>query len=108
MSRQLRPINDNIQVRFLKFHKDNPEVYTMLVKLARQVKDTGRTKYGIETLFARLRWHYSFETTTDDGFKLNNSHTSRYARLIMEQEADLKGFFHTRQICRAPGRQRAA
>ena len=38
--------------------------------------------------------------TTDEhsGFKLNNNYRSRYARLIMEQEADLEGVFQIREL----------
>lgn len=97
---QVRPTpRDTIQVRFEAFHTANPFVYDKLVSLAREVKSKGRTQYGIESLFARLRWHYEFETTGEQ-FKLNDHFTSRYARLIMEQESDLKGFFSTRQICK--------
>jgi hypothetical protein len=31
-------------------------------------------------------------------FRLSNSYRSRYARLIMEQEADLQDFFTTREL----------
>lgn len=107
MSRQLRPVpKDNIQVAFEKFHAANPEVYRKLVNLARTVKVTHDT-YGIESLFARLRWHFEFETT-GDYFKLNNNFRSRYARLVMEQEPDLKGFFRTRGICRNMHRRQVA
>jgi hypothetical protein len=98
MSRQLRPSpKDRIQERFEVFHEKNPHVYVKLVELARQVKASGLNTYGIEGLFARLRWYYSFETTGDP-FKLNNSYRSRYVRLIMDTESDLKGFFHTRTL----------
>lgn len=108
MSRQLRPQSkDNIQVSFEKFHADNPQVYKLLAQFARQVKASGRTQYGIENLFARLRWHVEIETTGDQ-FKLNNNMRSRYARLIMEQEPDLKGFFTTRKLtCGLRRRQNA-
>ena len=85
--------DDKIQVAFLKFHRDNPHVYRMLVKFARQVKDSGRRKYGIKSLFERLRWHLDFETKSDTDFKLNNNYTSRYARLLMETETDHKKLF---------------
>ena len=91
---------DEIQVAFEKFHTENPHVYQMLVKLARQVRDAGRTRYGIEGLFARLRWHYDFEARTDDEFKLNNNFRSRYARLLMEREEDLEGVFSVRELRR--------
>lgn len=91
---------DEIQIAFEKFHADNPNVYTMLVKLARQVKESGRKRYGIEMLFARLRWHYDFEVKSEEEFKLNNNFTSRYARLLMEQENDLEGVFSVRELRR--------
>ena len=38
-------------------------------------------------------------TTSDtSGFKLNDHYTSRYARLIMEREPDLRGIFRTRKL----------
>jgi len=46
----------------------------------------------------RVRWHMEIETRSDDGFKINNDFSSRYARRIMEQEPDLKGFFVTRRL----------
>jgi hypothetical protein len=90
--------DDPIQVAFLKFHRENPHVYRMLVKFARQVKDSGRRRYGIKSLFERLRWHYDFEVKSETDFKLNNNFTSRFARLLMEQEPDLEGVFETRKL----------
>ena len=49
-------------------------------------------------LFEVIRWQWSRETTASDGFRLNNSLTSRFARLIMEQEPDLEGFFDVREL----------
>lgn len=100
MSKQVRPQpKDSIQIQFETYHSINPSVYTKLVDLAREVKSKGRVCYAIEPLFARLRWHFEFETE-GDSFKLNNNFTSRYARLIMENEPDLRGFFRTRPICK--------
>ena len=90
--------DDEIQRRFLQFHRDNPHVYEKLVELARAVQRAGFRNYGIEPLFARLRWHYDIDTRSTDGFKLNNNYTSRYARLLMEREPDLAGFFRTRTL----------
>jgi hypothetical protein len=36
--------------------------------------------------------------TVGDDFKLNNNYHSRYARLIMEREPGLDGFFETRGL----------
>jgi hypothetical protein len=80
---------DPIQVRFEKFHQDNPEVYTKLVGLVREVKAAGKKAYGIKDLFARLRWYYEFETE-GHSFRLKNNFAPLYALLISAQESDLK------------------
>lgn len=90
-----------IQSRFEKFHEKNPRVYAQLVKLARELKKQGHDNLGIGMLWEVLRWHYMKEVgpvDTDEGFTLNNIFRSRYARLIEQQESDLKGVFETRKI----------
>jgi len=90
-----------IQERFEKFHSENPKVYEILVRFAREAKQAGQKKLGVKLLVERARWELMFFTKTDDGFKINNSYTSRYARLIMDQEPDLKDFFELRKTLAA-------
>ena len=87
---------DPIERKFGQFHKDNPEVYEQLKRLALQMRCTGRAHYGIKGLFKVLRWHHSLKTTDDD-YKLNNNYHALYARLLMKQEPSLKGFFQSRE-----------
>lgn len=87
-----------LQKDFVHFHLANPEVYKELVVLARKAKKTGKEKCGIGMLFEVARWHFWLTTSTTRTFKMNNSLRSRYARLIMEQEADLRGFFSLREL----------
>lgn len=90
---------DPLEERFIEFHHANPEVYDALVTLARRWKDAGHHKVGIATLFEVLRWERGLRGIKDiDGFKLNNSYRSRYARIIMANERDLKGFFELRSL----------
>jgi hypothetical protein len=96
---QLRMRYDHgIQERFEKFHAENPEVYRLLVKFAREAKAAGRKKYGIASLFERLRWHVDIELKGEKEFKLNNNYRSRYARRIAAVEYDLKDFFEVREL----------
>lgn len=88
----------SIQERFERFHAENPAVYAELVKLARRARNRGHKRMGIEVLFGALRWRRYMATTDPSGFKLNDHYTSRYARLIMELESDLAGFFETRTL----------
>jgi hypothetical protein len=83
--------------RFERFHARNPRVYQTLVRLAREwVARFGGHKLGIANLYERARWEIAL-ATSDPDYKLNNSYTPYYARLIMLQEPDLDGLFNLRE-----------
>jgi len=86
-----------IEERFQAFHEANPDVYTLLVELARDVKRRGKASYGMKAIFERARWHRNIERGDRD-FKLNNIYSAHYARLIEAQEPDLAGFFAKRAL----------
>lgn len=90
-------VDQSIQARFERFHAANPEVYVELVRLARKLRNQGLSSYGIVGLYEVLRYDRSLKT---DGkpFKLSNDFRSRYARLIMDQEEDLRDFFRTLEL----------
>ena len=92
------PEDRSIQQRFNEFHRDNPRVYALIVMYARQVKAAGRQHYSMDCIFHRVRWHVHIETRSDDDFKLNDHYTSRYARMVMENEPDLADFFELRLL----------
>lgn len=86
----------SISAKFDEFHRDNPQVYRILVELARQwVKGTGRYKLGIGALYERARWEIAIRTSDPD-YKINNNFRAFYARLIMHREIDLAGLFELR------------
>jgi len=82
---------------FYAFHEANPHVYRMLVQMARKLKSRGIEHYSIRKLWHVMEWEYIFKVSPNSDFRLNNNYTSRYARLIMEQEPDLDGFFEVRE-----------
>lgn len=86
-----------LDARFAAFHEANPHVYTLLVRLARRAKRRGLRRCSVKTLFEVARWLLQLRTKGDP-FRLNNSFTSRYARLIEQREPDLRGFFETRSL----------
>lgn len=86
-----------IQERFEEFHKRCPQVYRELVRFALEAKRAGR-RVGIRMIWERMRWYFYVERLEDEDYKLNDHYTSRYARLIDEQEVDLKGFFELRKL----------
>ena len=87
----------NAEQKFQSFHKDNPHVYDTLRDLAFHLKKRGRKTYSINGLFEVVRWHIAMQTT-DEQFKLNNNFRSRYARLLMDNEPALRGFFRLRKL----------
>ena len=90
---------DAIQRRFERFHERNPQVYDMLVRFAREVKDSGKPRYGMSAIWERMRWHVDIEQGgVRKPLALPNEFRSRYSRLIMDQEDDLAYFFTTRQL----------
>ena len=96
--RQLALLADPLDERFAQFHHANPNVYRALVNLARQWRSAGNDKCSMDMLFHLLRWEYGISTKATDGLLLNNSYTSRYARLIHANEPDLRDIFNTRSL----------
>ena len=86
-----------IQERFEAFHAKNPRVYELLVFFAKACLKKNKT-LGIGAIWERLRWEIYMETVGEEAFKLSNDFRSRYARLIMEQEPELEGFFDLREL----------
>lgn len=97
-AKRIGPPNDKLTIesRFAAFHRANPDIYTKLVRLARELR-AKRPHYGIRPLIEIVRYDQAM-TNADDGFKINNDFCSRYARLIMDNEPDLDGFFETREL----------
>jgi hypothetical protein len=88
-----------IQARFEIYHQANPAVYQQIVRLARKAKASGLESYSIAGIFEVLRWEMAIITRDPSStFKISNDYRSRYARLVMEQEPDLEGFFHLREL----------
>jgi hypothetical protein len=84
------------ETAFQSFHRLNPFVYEQLKALALRLKKVGVKKYGMKALFEILRFNALL--SVDNKIKLSNNYTSLYARLLMQQEPELAGFFVTRTL----------
>jgi hypothetical protein len=83
---------------FKVYHKENPEVYKTLKKLAMVLVKEGYTKIGIGLLWERMRWEMLVRTTNrDPDFQFNNNYRSCYARLLMKNEKRLADIFEIRE-----------
>jgi hypothetical protein len=86
-----------LQRRFLLYHEANPHVYGAVRVVALSLRRKGWRQYGVGACFEVLRFHSDVQAVSDS-WKLNNDYRSRYARLLMEQEPELAGFFSLRRL----------
>ena len=84
--------------RFFAFHSANPHILRTIIQEALCMKFAGGDKRGsVKRIVESLRWNPAFRTDTQGGeYKLNNTHVAYYARLAMDIEPRLRGFFETR------------
>ena len=94
--RQWPPTEKANHIAGWAFHKDNPAVAYELRSLALELLDAGNSHHSIKGLWEVLRFN-KLVKTTGKPYKLNNNLTPFYARLLMENEPRLAGFFHTRE-----------
>lgn len=95
----LRGLERSAEERFMRFHVDNPHVFEQLKKMALEWRRRGHQHGGIKMFWEALRYQRGLETAdAADGFKLNNNYPARYARLLMQQVPELRGFFETREL----------
>lgn len=83
-------------INFQKYHEDNPQIYEMFKKFAKEAKAKGRLRLSSKLIFERIRWESV--TTGNDGFKLNNNYHADYSRKLMKDFPEFKGFFKTRDL----------
>jgi hypothetical protein len=80
---------------FWEFNSKHPEVYGMLLSMARRVrleKGIGAV-VGITLLYETVRWERWLASLSDESPKLSNDHKPFYARLLMKNHPELKGIF---------------
>jgi len=85
-----------IEERFVSFDAANPHIYNGLKRIALNLRREGRKQYGVKALFERLRWDGSVTTETGEDYKLSNDFTALYARKLMRECQELRGFFAIR------------
>lgn len=80
-------------VNFLRFNKNNPEIFHKIVELADCQRVT-RPHYSIEIIMNVVRYHTDLDGKGDP-FKLNNNYKPFYSRMYM-QYRKCPSFFETR------------
>ena len=88
-------IVEPIETRFAKYHKDNPHVFKHFCKFALRLIASGRDHYSAKGIAEIMR--NESDVTGNDEYKINNSHTSFYARLFSSAYPEHKDFFRFKE-----------
>lgn len=87
-----------VDERFDAFHQANPWVFTALEEMIATDINLGVRPGGIRMYWEVFRHRYNRQTTSRDGFKVNNDLTSRYVRALLEAHPGWSVYFHVREL----------
>lgn len=93
------PLTDTAR-RFLKFHRENPHVWTAICRICRELLDDGFQECSMWAIFNKLRWERYIETKGEEKFKLSNDFIAYYTRLMIACWPGMKDFFTTCRMMR--------
>ena len=89
----------NKEDKFKEFLKNNTRVEKEAVQICRDLKAKGCKKFGIDGVFAIVRYlRYIRTVDNHSDFKLHNDMKPYYARYLMKRYPDLAGFFDTKRL----------
>ena len=97
----------SIQENFEKFHKENPEIFLLIVKECDRAIRANKKKFSVKAIGNYIRWNIFIETKEDTlfsvrgdvkKFRLNDAYLSRYARLLIITYPHMKDFIETRDL----------
>jgi hypothetical protein len=100
-------VGESLDMRFARWMRENPKVFADLVEIARELVAHGETRISIDMVFHVARYRHITTKKPGERWTLNNSFTSRAARVIEATYADLAGVFETRPLA-AERKARAA
>ena len=95
---------DPIERELVLFDAAHPEAYDLLAALAHKFKRRGLSGVGIRRIFEELRFDLTIRTGVEgwEGMP-RDALAPIYARLIMEREPGLAGYFTVRKRDALPG-----
>lgn len=80
--------------RFVEHHKKHPHIYEKFKELALDTKSRGFKHYSAAGIRELVRWHTAIKG--DGVYKIQNTFTPLYARMVMNEVPYMDGFFRTR------------
>jgi hypothetical protein len=97
-AREGRPVNRtplSLGERFAVHHERRPEVYRRFKELALRLLESGRSHYGAKSIMETVRFHCALDSGEEE-YKINNSFTALYVRMLIQEDRRFEGFFELR------------
>lgn len=82
--------------KFIRHHKENPEVYKLFAEFTYEAIRAGRTYFGADFIINRLRWFTMIESKGEP-YKINSNYEPFYTRLFEFRNSKYKGFFRKKK-----------
>lgn len=108
MSTWQQTTGTTIQVAFIDFHRDNPQVYEEFKKMALQAINAGKKKISAKMIVNVIRWSVYMETIDLNlfeqknkeprKFKINDAFISRWARVFVNEYPQYADRLEMREI----------
>ena len=83
-------------ITFNNYHKENPQIWEAFKNYSFEAKKKGFKHYSANGIFEIIRWHTDVQSR--DKYKVNNNYRPDYARKMMEEFPEFKGFFRIREL----------
>lgn len=94
----LAPPDPTIQDRAEAFFAANRPLVMWMLRHAQELRDAGARRISAKYLFERARVERLLAVRTDERWALNNSLSSRLARLLVKADPSLAGLIETRAL----------
>jgi len=95
-----RTLADDNYDMFCQYHKDNPEIYELFVRLTLEMINSGRTRYSASHTLGRIKWDID-KRDLDADFSIPTQASPYYPRKFMVDYPKHSGFYHLRRLTTA-------
>lgn len=86
---------DKTESAFRVYHEQNPAVYRMFCVFTKQLLSAGRKHLGAKMIAERIRFETAIKGT--DGYRINNSYVSFFARMFEKEHPEFGSVFEFRK-----------
>lgn len=89
---------------FWRWLPDNMHILTAFRRIALVARRAGRKRWGTSVIVGQIRWESTLREGGQDNLKINENAKPWLARMAMNLEPELAGFFKTRETGPHAGR----